>query len=88
MEYQRSPSLYFSDGDIILSAFSGPKTRAVFRVHRIFLSHYSEVFRDMFAVASDDNVQEKYDSIPVVNMPEEDTADAVGRLLDVMYNAR
>lgn len=88
MELERHPALYFEDGDILLSAYATPTSRQLYRVHRTFLSHYSEVFRGMFAVVSATDVEESYDGLPLLNMPDEDTADAVASLLDVMYDSR
>lgn len=88
MELERHPALYFDDGDIILSTYATPTSRQLFRVHRVFLSHYSEVFRGMFAVVSATNVEDTYEGLPLVKMPDDDTAEAVASLLDVMYNSR
>lgn len=88
MELNRHPSLYFEDGDIVLSAYATLTSRQLFRVHRVFLSHYSEVFRGMFAVVSTTNIDEAYDGTPLLRMPDDDTAEAVASLLDVMYNSR
>lgn len=88
MELQKNSSFYYADGDIVLSAYASPTSRQLFRVHRIFLSHYSEIFRDMFTVVSGDYQEKMHDGVPLVDMPDDDSADAVASLLDVMYNSR
>ena len=84
---QHHSSLYFDDGDIALAAELQAGTKQVFKVHRIFLCHFSEVFRSMFAVVSSDESRERYEGVPLVEMPSEDSADEISALLEVMYKA-
>lgn len=77
--------LYFSDGDIVLSAVNAAsKDEVLLRVHKLILSHNSPVFRDMFAFPAGPQVNEMYDDVPVVRMPD-DAADLVS-LVRVLYN--
>ena len=85
--YVRHPSLYFDEGDIVLTAEIRGDLRQVFKVHRSFLCHYSEPFRGMFSVVAQDQSEERYDSVPLVDMPAEDAAADVAALLEVMYKA-
>lgn len=86
MLIERHPSLYHADGDIVLSAKASPEQRQLFRVHKVFLAHYSDVFRDMFQVVSQENHDETYDGVPVVTMPDDDTAEDFATLLDIVYS--
>lgn len=86
--YERHPTLHFPDGDIALSAKTRTGITQVFRVDRIVLSRHSEVFRDMLAVASDkSNPEERFEDIPLVTMPEDDAAEDLQSLLEVIYDA-
>lgn len=82
------PQWYLQDGDIILSVHESTTSRVLFRVHRVFLSHYSQVFRDMFLVASGQGTRETFDGVPLINMPDDDTAESIAALLHVLYNSR
>lgn len=78
---------YISDGNVVLSAVSQDKTRAVvFRVHKSLLTEQSEVFESMFAVPQGDGESdghvESYEGLPLVRMP--DTAEEVGELLNAL----
>lgn len=85
MQIERHPSLYLADGDIILSAKASPELRQLFRVHKVFLAHYSDVFSDMFQVVSQEHSDETYDGVPVVTMPDDDNAEDLALLLAVVY---
>ena len=60
------------------------KDEVLLRVHKLILSHNSPVFRDMFAFPAGPQVNEMYDDVPVVRMPD-DAADLVS-LVRVLYN--
>ncbi|KAI5119034.1 hypothetical protein M0805_001857 [Coniferiporia weirii] len=99
----RHPTLYFDDGNIVLSAVSnthnellrainntpdGSDTSApqtlLFRVHRSILMENSDIFRDMLELPeSPSGVNEKYDGVPVVQMP--DSAKEIEDILKVFY---
>lgn len=84
-EHRHEP-LYFSDGDIVLSAPCDDESTYtwLFRIDRIFLARHSPVFRDMLSlpVASDTN--EKYDGAPRVRLT--DNAWHLAQLLAAIYN--
>ncbi|EKM50913.1 uncharacterized protein PHACADRAFT_104048 [Phanerochaete carnosa HHB-10118-sp] len=80
------PSLYFADGDIALSARESDMLTYIFRVHRLFLSHYAVGLRGMIAAATGGDAIEEYDCVPLVRMPEEDCAEDVARLIEVIYD--
>lgn len=76
---------YFQDGDVVLHAVDAEsKDDVLFRVHRFMLSHNSLVFRDMFALPTTPAVNEVYDGVPLVRMP--DDANDLASLLCVLYN--
>ncbi|KAH9948096.1 hypothetical protein B0H21DRAFT_263908 [Amylocystis lapponica] len=88
------PTLYFSNGDIILSAptvASGGNTvlpRQLFRVHRFILSHHSHVFADMFSLPIPENagnaVNEMYERAPLIALS--DDASDLASLLSALYD--
>ena len=82
MQVEKHPSLYHADGDIILSA-KGPELHQLFRVHKVFLAHYSDVFKDMFQLGAEVPADETYDGVPMVTMP--DNAEDLTTLLEVLY---
>ena len=66
----RHESLYFADGDLVLSAKSDRKAM-LFRIHTSFLSRLSPVFADMVAFPqSSDNEfpAEMHDGVPSVEL--------------------
>lgn len=89
--------LYFSDGNIILSAIhrrvllfeKTPRPPTVecilFRVHKSVLAKSSRVFSDMLAIPDNphDTVNPLYDGVPIVAMP--DSAEEIGSLLACFY---
>lgn len=88
IQTKRHPTLYYSDGDIVLSAQSeteSPPAMVLFRVDKLFLSRHSDIFRDMFAVVSSDNMEERYDDAPLVRMPG-DKAEDLAMLIEVIYD--
>ncbi|KAI0697579.1 hypothetical protein BC835DRAFT_755422 [Cytidiella melzeri] len=84
LKEERHPSLYFADGDIVISATSKTKTYIQFyRVDRIFLARRSPVFKDMLSLG-EGAVNEQYDGAPKVHFP--DDAEDVAGLLAGLYN--
>lgn len=87
--YQHSESIYFTDGDICLSApyaqalESSPADGLIFRVHRFILSLHSPVFRDMFDLPEQPGANVLYDDVALVQMP--DSAEDVEALLYAFY---
>ena len=84
MQVERHPSLYHADGDIILAASASPELRQLFRVHKLFLAHHSDVFKDMLQLGQGAQVDAIYDGVPVVAMS--DKAEDLAALLDIIYN--
>ncbi|GJE96781.1 hypothetical protein PsYK624_129870 [Phanerochaete sordida] len=81
---EQAKDLYFPDGDIILCAPSAVREKTILlRVHRVVLSLYSPVFKDMFSLPSDPAVNDTLDSVPVVRMP--DDADDLEILVSTFY---
>lgn len=83
----RHPTLYYPDGDIVLSAKLGsatPPTLVLFRVDKLFLSRHSEVFQGMFEVFPSENVQECYGGVPLPCMP--DRGEDLAMLIEVIYS--
>ena len=76
------PSLYFPDGDIILSVLNkGQPT--LLRLHRVMLSHFSVTFKDILAIPSDPQVNEMYEGVPVIVM--HDPYEDFTRMINVLY---
>lgn len=78
------PELYFSDGDVVLSAQNAAQTLVMMRIHRFTLCHNSPVFADMFALPAAQGVNAVYDGVPVVDMP--DAAEDLAGVLGILYN--
>ena len=57
----------------------------LFRVDKLFLSRHSDVFLDMFAVVPSENVEENYDGVPLVQMPQDKAGD-LALLIEVIYD--
>ena len=82
METTRSSSLYFENGDTVLSAKASSTSRRLFRAHWVFLCQNSEIFRDMFHVATESRNIETYDGVPLVSMLKDDNAED---LVEIMH---
>lgn len=80
------PSLYLTDGDIAFSARSETGDVTVFRVHRLVVSHYSTVLRNLIAEAAAHQTPELYDDVLLITLPVEDRADDVESLLEAIYD--
>ncbi len=92
-QIEHHPTLYFQNGDIILSAPRSESTATtitwMFRVDKIYLFRSSPIFADMLAMPqptdnSDGQGNEFYDGVPHVRLP--DHAEDVAALLTVLYN--
>lgn len=87
IEERWHPSLYFADGDIVVSAVSKDKSYIEFyRVDRVFLARHSTIFKDMFVVGESNLDMEQYDGVPKVHLP--DDAEDVAGLLSAIYDVR
>lgn len=82
-EYTHHPDLYFPDGDIILAVANDGNT-TLLRLHRFLLTHYSTVFKDMFAFPSNPQINEIYEGAPIVRMS--DAYDDLVGLVNALYN--
>ena len=72
------------DGNVVIAAGSSPVH--VFKCHKSVLSKHSEVFRDMFALATPDfsGYSPVVTTCPVVHLS--DTANEIETLLGIMYS--
>ena len=70
-EESKHPDLYFADGDVVLSAKYKDGSNTLFRVHRIMLSHFSQVFKDMFSLPTHPQANDMYEGVPMIQMPDE-----------------
>ena len=82
----RHESLYLSDGDIVLAAvkLGSPIVTVLFRVDKVYLSRTSPVFRSMLSLPSTPSVNEMYDGVPRVDLP--DDSDDLACLLAALYD--
>ena len=84
------PTLYYDDGNVVLSAYTKNLTSQYFRVHRSILCMHSPVLADMFAIPPlrDDGptseLTECYDGALHIQMP--DTAEDTESFLNVLYD--
>ena len=78
---RQSEDIWYDDGNIVLIAED-----MAFKVHRSILSRSSEVFRDMFALATPDfsGYSPVVTTCPVVHLS--DTANEIETLLGIMYS--
>lgn len=82
---QHHPTLYYSDGNVVLSGRGQDGSVQYFRVHHSVLSMHSHVLADMFAMPP--MKDETYDGMLHVRMPDsaEDLASFLGVLYDPLY---
>ncbi|KAI0673675.1 hypothetical protein C8Q78DRAFT_967754 [Trametes maxima] len=87
---ERHPSLYYDDGNVVLSSLAHDGTRQHFRVHRSILCRHSPVIADMFAIppllALDSNtrIAEAYDGVVHVEM--QDSVEELTSFLTMFYD--
>ncbi|KIP11099.1 hypothetical protein PHLGIDRAFT_83859 [Phlebiopsis gigantea 11061_1 CR5-6] len=87
---QHHPTLYFDDGNVVLSALNKDRERCYFRVHQSVLCRHSSVFSDMFGMppkrepTPEGELSESYDGVVHIQMP--DSAEEVASLIDVLYD--
>lgn len=79
---------YLDDGNIVLEAISSNGAHHVFRVHRSLLCRQSDIFAEMFAVASSpaSASQNMYEGCSLIHMP--DDSQDLADLLRMMYDSR
>lgn len=87
---QHHPTLYFEDGNVVLSG-EGKDGRCYFRVHQSVLCRHSPTFADMFAIPplteegpDGSQIAETYSGVLHIQMP--DSAEDLGSLLGVLYD--
>ena len=86
LDQRRHPTLYFPDGDFVISVTSRDKTYIEFyRVDKVFLARHSPIFKDMLSLGDGDSRNEQYDDAPKVHLL--DDAEDVAGLIGAMYNA-
>ncbi|EED80879.1 predicted protein [Postia placenta Mad-698-R] len=84
------PTLYYEDGNVVLSAQTQDRELHYFRVHQSILCRHSPILADMFSIpplrvsASRDTLAEVYDGVPHVQMP--DSAEDLASFLHVLYD--
>lgn len=84
------PTLYFDDGNVVLSALDAKGRRVYFRVHRSVLVRHSPILSDLFEIPPLRNegpphdVKEVYDDALHISMP--DSAEDIESFLKVLYD--
>ena len=87
---QHHPTLYFDDGNVVLSAIAKDGRRRYFRVHQSVLCRHSPIFEEMFQIpplredTPEHEIAESYDGVLHIQMP--DTAEEVDSLIGVLYD--
>lgn len=84
---ERHDDLWFSDGNIVLSAVSDDRTNTIlFCIHRSSLTRQSEIFESMFDMPQGEGggLAEVYEEAPLVRLP--DSAEEVEELLNAIYD--
>lgn len=81
----RHPTLYYEDGDVVLSSDSVDQITTFYRVDKIILSRQSIVFQEMFALPMIPTPGEMYDGVAWVRMP--DSTEELALFLEGLYSA-
>ncbi|TBU38428.1 hypothetical protein BD309DRAFT_971950 [Dichomitus squalens] len=87
---ERHPTLYYDDGNVVLSGRTHDGELQYFRVHKSILSRHSPVLADMFSIppllatGSRTHFAESYDGVVHVQMP--DTAEELISFLTMFYD--
>lgn len=77
--FRRHESFYLFDGNICLRSRG-----VVFRVFKSLLAEESEVFRDMFAIAVDEESgQSTYDGVPLIDL--DDDPDDLAQMFHFLW---
>jgi hypothetical protein len=75
---KHSGRLYYEDGNVVLIS-----EEVAFRVHRMFLASRSEVFKDMFELATHPEDGEYFDGCPAIHL--DDKVDDLTVVLEALY---
>ncbi|EKM55375.1 uncharacterized protein PHACADRAFT_255959 [Phanerochaete carnosa HHB-10118-sp] len=82
--FERHPSLYFPDGDIVLCAPKANGDVLAFRIDRVYLTRSSPVFRELLSSPPTGNMTEVFEGAPVLRLS--DDATELANLLELLYN--
>ena len=80
----RHETLYFEDGDVVISAQDATGCRVLFRVDKRSLARQSSVFESLFSLPTHSGLNEEYNGAPMAHLDEK--AEALQDLLSFMYN--
>lgn len=80
----RHASLYFEDGDLVLSSTREDGGIVFFRVHTAILRQFSPVFHDMLSVPEGPSGRGTHDGAPLVHL--HDDPGALSEFIDALYN--
>jgi BTB/POZ domain len=79
----KHPSLFFPDGNIVLSIMHNNEQH-LFKCHKSVLAKHSPVFTDMFELALYEPESEEYDGVLSITIP--DAFEDVSALLTLLYD--
>ncbi len=88
---ERHPTIYYDDGNVVVSGLTQRGARQHFRVHKSILARHSPVLADMFAIppllapgGCQTRLAESYDGVVHVQMP--DSAEELISFLNMFYD--
>ncbi|KIJ42400.1 hypothetical protein M422DRAFT_48243 [Sphaerobolus stellatus SS14] len=82
-QIRKDSTVYYPNGDIVLLSVPEDDVRTAFKVDKVFLSRFSDVFQDMFEFPPGQAVREVYDEVPLVQM--QDSAVHLRQFLLALY---
>ena len=87
---ERHPTLYYDDGNVVLSGFTQHGDHQYFRVHKSNLARHSPVLADLFTIpplltdGPEARFAESYDGVVHCQMP--DSAEELTSFLSMFYD--
>ena len=84
---ERHPTLYYDDGNVVLSGRTQQGHRQYFRVHKSIIARHSPVLADLFAIPpllAQGTFAEAYEGVVHVQMP--DSAEELTSFLNMFYD--